>query len=152
MTGETSPGRLRWLGLFIWPHLSLKTVVAGLPNIPGPRPPVSSSVDVVGFSASRPSLRPHRTLLARPPRRRRDAPATDNESQTRNAARLDAPIARQGSGPSRCPLAIVRLGRGGAHAGGSYDDPGYGLPTADQLVGLRPDPDIAKINWVISFL
>jgi hypothetical protein len=30
------------------------------------------------------------------------------------------------------------LGRGGAHAGGSYDDPGYGLPTADQLVGLHP--------------
>jgi hypothetical protein len=52
-------------------------------------------------------------------------------------------------------LAIVRLGWGGAHAGGSYDDQstGYLLPTnlwvCIQL--RRPDPDIAKINWVISF-
>ena len=49
----------------------------------------------------------------------------------------------------------VGLGWGGAHAGGSYDDQstGYLLPTnlwvCIQL--RRPDPDIAKINWVISF-
>jgi hypothetical protein len=35
-------------------------------------------------------------------------------------------------------LAAVRLGRGGAHSGGSDDDPGHRLPAADQLVGLHP--------------
>ncbi len=45
------------------------------------------------------------------------------------------------------------VGLRGAHTDGSDDDPGYGLPAADQLVGLhqlrRPDPDLAKINRIM---
>ena len=42
------------------------------------------------------------------------------------------------SGLSRCSLAAIRVGRGGAHSGCSDDDPGHRLPAADQSVGLPP--------------
>ena len=40
-------------------------------------------------------------------------------------------VSRQGSGPSRCSLAAVWVGRGGTCFGRSNDDPGPRLPAAD---------------------